>query len=358
MNLPAVSSGRRLRSLAIVIGIAAFSALTGACGDDDDEGVAGSGGQGGTAGKGSAGASAGCGAPRPSGGSGGTGGSSGSVGCGGPPRSGGSGGTGGSSGNGGVGGATDDDAGMTDDAGEEPGPNPDDFRNVTFMMSDLTIEVGEFMQFRLISADGDLITVGVIHGAPVATFPFELPHSAPAGQVVTFEVWADTAGTVDNAYDAMMDHAWTGTIGAGDADEDAVVAIAGGVQASPPTLTQGIAAPGSLGFTMMNTNDHNADLFELRVLDNATGRLVGRQLLPIPGNEIGLEVYGVLHTGVEYQVDYSIDLDGDFVYDAPPDDAAWRQFVTATANGYNSGPGATISLTAVPDADDYVDVGF
>jgi hypothetical protein len=346
MNLPSLSSSRSLRGLVVVAGFAALSLLTVACGDDDDDDdddvQAGSGGEGGSGGKGGAGGK---------GGSGGTGGKSGSGGSGG-------------GGSGGSGGAMEEDAGMLDDAGEDPGPNPDNFRNVTFMMTGLTIEVGEFMQFRLISADGDLITIGVIHGVPAAAFPFELPHSAPAGEVVTFEAWADTMGTTDNAYEAGMDQAWTGTIAAGDADVDAVVPIAGGLQATPPTLTQGVAA-GSLGFTMMNTSAHSGDLFELRVLDNDTGRLVGRQLLPVPGNQIGLEVFGVIHAGVEYQVDYAIDLDGDSAYDAPPTDAAWRTLVTATEDGYNADPdagigegGATITLSGVPSSASYVDVGF
>jgi len=347
MNLPSLSSSRSLRGLVVVAAVAALSVLTVACGDDDDDddaGVhAGSGGSSGSGGKS---------------GNGGKGGKGGSGGVGG--RSGG--GTGGSSGSGGSGGAVEEDAGMTEDAGEEPGPNPNAFRNVTFQMSGLTTgamgEVGKFMQFRLISAGGDLINVSVIHGVPTATFDFELPHSAPAGEVVTVEVWADTAGTVENAYDAGMDHAWTATIAAGAANEDAVVPIAGGAQPTPPTLTDG-AATGSLGFTMMmNTNDHMGELFELRVIENDSGRLVGRQLLGIPGNEIGLEVYGVLRTGIEYQVDYAIDLDGNLAYDAPPTDAAWRQVVTATATGYSGGPGATISLSDIPSSDDYVDVGF
>jgi len=257
----------------------------------------------------------------------------------------------------------DEDAGMTDDAGEEPGPDPNDSRNVTFRLSGLTIEIGEFMQLRLISQSGDLLTAGVIHSVPLAMFDFELPHSAPAGEVVTAEVWADTAGMNANAYEAGMDHAWTATIAAGDADEDAVVPIAGGVQASPPTLTEGSAA-GSLSFTMMDTGIYYDRAFELRVIDHGTGRLVARQLLPEAGGQIALEVYGVIHTGVEYQVDYAFDANDDGDYDAPPTDVAWREFVTGTEAGHMSGSdagveegGATIALPGIPTAD-YVAVGF
>ena len=45
-------------------------------------------------------------------------------------------------------------------------------------------------------------------------------------------------------------------------------------------------------------------------------------------------------------------------YDPPPADPAWREMVTGSATGYQSGPGARIQLAAPLPAESYVDVGF
>jgi hypothetical protein len=329
MNLPYHSLVCAPRSLLVIAGVCA-AVLIG-CGDDDDSKGNDAGMDGGAAGS--------------KAGAGGAGGKKGGAG-----------------GKGGASSIPEDDAGVDPDGGEpepepEPDPEPLGFRDLSIQMTGFTDEVTQFMQFRLIAPNGEILNMSALHGLPAATFTFDLPDSVPPDQEVELQVWADTAGTVGNAYDAAMDHAWTATIAAAAADEAAVVMLTHGSQSPPPTVGAGDAV-GSLGFSMMDSADYLGDLFELRVYENVSGRLVGRQVLPVPGSEVAFEVYGVIKTGTVYRVDFAIDVNGNLSYDEPPDDAAWRRMVTGTGTGYSSGPGATITLAAPPPDTEYVDIGF
>jgi hypothetical protein len=117
-------------------------------------------------------------------------------------------------------------------------------------------------------------------------------------------------------------------------------------------------AAGSLAFMLMGTPDYADNLFELRIYEDVSGRLVARYVTPVPGFEVAFEVYGVLKTGTAYRVDFAIDINDSMVYDDPPADASWRRIVTATATGNNGNPGAAIWFWELPSAAEYVDVGF
>ena len=83
------------------------------------------------------------------------------------------------------------------------------------------------------------------------------------------------------------------------------------------------------------------ELFDVRVIDRAAGRLAGRQVREVPGDGFDLTVGAVVQPGVEYEVDISLDLDKSGDYTAG--DLGWRIISTATATG--------LHLPFSPDAD-------
>lgn len=346
MNLSNFSTAVAFRSLGLAAGLCA-AVLVGCSDDDDSDATDGGRPDGGRA---DAGRDAG-----PSGAAG----RSANAGSGGARANAGSGGRGAPSTSGDDAGVDDVDGGSDSDAGSEPtvDPNPTGFRDLSLQVSGFDDEVGRYVQVQLIGANGELLTSAVLNGLPAASYTLDLPDALPAGQAVELQVWADTFGTVDNIYDPGMDHAWTQSIAAGASNVPAVVKLAHGMQTTPPTVTGGDAA-GSLGFMLMGTSDYDGRQFELRIHEATGGRLVARYLMPVPGIEVAFEVYGVLKTGTEYNVDFSIDTNNNGKYDDPPADAAWRRTVTATATGNNDSPGAAIWLWMLPPTAEYVDVGF
>ena len=91
----------------------------------------------------------------------------------------------------------------------------------------------------------------------------------------------------------------------------------------------------------MNLGPHDGGLFEVRVIEADSGRLVGRWVtnnLNLQSNDITLTIPGIIKDGTEYQVDFFADLNDNQAYDAPPDDHAWREMVTG------DGSGATVSF--------------
>jgi hypothetical protein len=92
------------------------------------------------------------------------------------------------------------------------------------------------------------------------------------------------------------------------------------------------AAEHPLILTSQDMYQHTQELFDVRVIDRSTGRLAGRQTREVPGDLFDLTVGYVVHEGSEYQVDISVDDDGDGQY-TPGIDPGWRLIGVANATG-------------------------
>jgi len=234
---------------------------------------------------------------------------------------GGRGGTGGRAGTGGRGGSSEDDAGA-EDAGTSM------FRDVAIDMMAVTPHMNQKMEFRVVSDDDELVALGVLDPLASANYEFTLPNSTPAG-AHRMDFFADLN---DNGeYDAPpTDHAWREDIAASGDDTIAFMHNTDFTDIATPTLTQ------AEDFTFMATdmNPHIGDLFELRVIEADSGRLVGRYLLgQITAASFTLTLPGIVASGTEYQVDFYADLNGNGEYNAPMTDHAWREMGTANGSG-------------------------
>ena len=83
-----------------------------------------------------------------------------------------------------------------------------------------------------------------------------------------------------------------------------------------------------------NMNPHVGQDFYLRVVHEATGVEVGfTELEPITTANFSLTVPDVLVAGESYRVDFYADLNGNYAYDAPPVDHAWRRLTGPVGAG-------------------------
>jgi hypothetical protein len=89
--------------------------------------------------------------------------------------------------------------------------------------------------------------------------------------------------------------------------------------------------PYRLTVNFLSFGPHLGETFQLRVVEQATGREVGRTRLDaIPVADFSVFVPG-LQPGVDYRVDFYADFNGNGVYDPPPADHAWRTTFTDTS---------------------------
>ena len=87
-----------------------------------------------------------------------------------------------------------------------------------------------------------------------------------------------------------------------------------------------IAAWGDLTLTLTLTemDPHIGQALGLRVVDTATGGEISRLTVEeIPGSTLELSLSGLMK-GASYRIDLYADANGNGIYDAPPDDHAWR----------------------------------
>ena len=100
----------------------------------------------------------------------------------------------------------------------------------------------------------------------------------------------------------------------GDMKGDAMLNFVGDDDFSEPLLT----------VQFRGMNPHIGQKLELRVVDQDSGREVGRKiLLEIEVADFDLTL-SVLLKGHSYDIDFYADLNGNGVYNAPPVDHAWR----------------------------------
>ena len=202
-------------------------------------------------------------------------------------------------------------------------------RDVTVEMSGMTPHVGQLMEFRIVDASDQLIFRGIVDDLPSVSYTFIAPNSTPEG-AYRVDFYADLSG--NRTYDPPpTDHAWTLAV---PTTGDAVLPFAHNTtfdDIDDPPITE-LGADFTFNATAMTP--HVGQLFELRVYDQQTGRLVGRYVLTsIAAANFSLVIPGIIVDGHDYRVDFFADFSNNGSYDAPPTDHAWRVTDTGTASG-------------------------
>jgi hypothetical protein len=92
-------------------------------------------------------------------------------------------------------------------------------------------------------------------------------------------------------------------------------------------------------FQATGMSPHIGQLFELRVIDSSTGRVIGKYVLPAIGTaNFSITVPMIIRDLSNYQVDFFADFNGNGRYDPPPADHAWR------LSGVGSPAGLTVTF--------------
>jgi hypothetical protein len=231
------------------------------------------------------------------------------------------------------------DAGPSPDGGGHPvvdaGPGHDGtLRNLTVHLTGMEDDIHHFAQFRIRTLDGDFFLMFVIHeGMTSADYQFTLPNSLVVGNGYSLDFFIDhNERTGLGFYDKPgidSDHAWSVPI----------PAEGGDVTIDFPYNTDYFdieaQAPNQFHSLILSSSDmaeYIGSLYDVRVIDRTTGRLVGRQLREVPGTSFDLTIGATVHEAVEYQVDIGVDANGDGNVD-PGADPAWSIVSTATATG-------------------------
>jgi len=121
------------------------------------------------------------------------------------------------------------------------------------------------------------------------------------------------------------DHAWR--LRADDTKGDAVVSFVHNTGFTDISWTY------ELTLEISDLTPHVGQLFEMRVIEQGSGREVGRVRLDnVYDNEFTVFAQG-MKAGTDYHVDFYADHNGNRVYDAPPVDHAWRLSVATGDDG-------------------------
>lgn len=207
----------------------------------------------------------------------------------------------------------------------------------------MTPHIGQQFEIRVISSAERLKSRAIIDPLLSATDTIVLAQAAPFGGH-RLDMFADFNS--NGVYDAPpVDHAWRVSV-----PDNGVVTFArnSGFTDIIDTL---VTPPGDIfRLNLSGFDPHLGQKFEMRVIDPATGRTVGLYrlgALNLPNRSMRLD--GIIVNGVDYQIDFYADVNGNNRYDPPPIDNAWRVLATGDASG----------LTLVfPLDSNYTDIGF
>lgn len=244
------------------------------------------------------------------------------------------------------------DAGTTADAGPtrvDAGSTRDGaLRRLSLHMTGMEDDLRHFAQFRVANAQREFHIMFVIHeGLTSGTYAWDLPNALVPGEAYTLDFFVDhDESTGPGFFDSPpRDHAWSIAIPAGEGDVDIDFAYNEefvDIEDIAPTPFR------STYLTSSGMEAYRGLLYDVRLIERSTGRLVGRQLREIPGDSFELTVGSTTREGVEYQIDVAVDADnsGDYNY---PTDPSWRLLATGTDSGLRP----TLDSSAPQ-----VDVGF
>ncbi|HFA49154.1 MAG TPA: T9SS type A sorting domain-containing protein, partial [Bacteroidetes bacterium] len=191
---------------------------------------------------------------------------------------------------------------------------------LTFDFTGMTPHVGQQLEIRVrdVNQVGREVGRFTMPAIMLADFTVELPY-LDLGRTYFVDFFADFNG--NGTYDAPpADHAWRETVAEAAGDES----LAFGHN----TNFTDIGSSHMLTVDFTGMNPHLGQLLELRVTEAASGKEVERYRGMIGVTEFKVELPGI-QNGVEYNVDFYADFNGNGLYDAPPMDHAWRETFTA-----------------------------
>jgi hypothetical protein len=224
-------------------------------------------------------------------------------------------------------GCSDDDSSPAAPGGGGGGVSND--RTLAVSLTGMNPHADQLTVFSVVSDNDDLVSRVVVDPLTLTSgaFSFAVPSAVPDG-AHRLDFFADLSG--NRQYNAPpADHAWreqlpsTGTAAVTFTHNTSFTDI------STPSIAEG----GDFTINLSLMNPHVGQLFELRVIDSATGRTVGQYRLETLAAAESLEIPGIIVNGRDYRVDFYADLNRDGSYDAPPTDHAWRRTGTGTASG-------------------------
>lgn len=219
-------------------------------------------------------------------------------------------------------------------------------RDLTMHLTGMEDHLHQFAQFRVVNEAREFHIMFVIHeGMTSADYTWQLKNALVAGESYTLDFFIDHDDRTGIAfYDVPpIDHAWSLDIPAGDGDVEITFPFN-----THYTDIESIAPEPFHSTIVANTgmSEYIGALYDVRVIERASGLLVGRQMREIPGDSFDVTVGSTTHEGVEYQVDIAIDTDADGDYEGEP---SWRLIGTGTATGLH---------LALDSAAPQLDVGF
>lgn len=203
-------------------------------------------------------------------------------------------------------------------------------RDLTVRLRNMTPHVGQLVELRVLSSDDQLQARAVLDPLAAVDVDVVIPKAVPTGGG-RLDFYADL--NKNGKYDAPpADHAWRLVIAAG---TDAVTIDFSHNTSFTDISVPVVKEPGDK-FLMKLTGmiPHVGQLFEVRVIEKATGRTVGGYRLgQVSQPAFDVTIPGIIKSGTEYQIDFFADLNKNGKYDAPPADHAWRLTGTGGANG-------------------------
>lgn len=211
-------------------------------------------------------------------------------------------------------------------------PHSGGLRNLTVHLTGMDDDLHHFAQFRLANEARDFEIMFVIHeGLTSGTYEWELPNALFSDESYTLDFFIDhDEHTGPGFYDRPpVDHAWSIPIAEGEGDVTVDFPYNTDftdIEAIAPTPFH------SLILASSGMSEYAGELYDVRVIDLSTGRLVGRQLREIPGDSFDLTVGSTVHEGVEYEIDIAVDADGNGSYNHDHD-PSWRLTATAGPDG-------------------------
>lgn len=188
-------------------------------------------------------------------------------------------------------------------------------QDVVFNLTGMNPHIGQRFEVRLIDKatmkEEDRETVTAIPGAD-----FSVELKGETGRSYFLDFYADL--NQNGVYDAPpADHAWR-------LDADNLAAGMNMFSFSHATNFTDIQWRHQLRFQLTGMNPHVGQGFGVRLIDQATGKEVGRESLDaieMANFDIDLPFLEAGHT---YDLDFYADLSQNGLYDAPPTDHAWR----------------------------------
>lgn len=210
---------------------------------------------------------------------------------------------------------------VTDPA--ESSDNP--LQTLTLNFSGMNPHVGQQLEIRVVDkSTGKESGRTEVSSIPGASFTVDM-DAILVGHSYFIDFYADFNG--NSLYDAPpADHAWR--LELDDVQGNTTVPFAHNTNFTDIEWVYLL----TVQFTGMTP--HVNQLLELRVVNQSSSAEVGRTRVEfIPGSDFTLEVAGI-HPGEEYRVDFYADLNGNFLYNPPPADHAWRETFNNTTGDF------------------------